>query len=272
MPMQAPQVMIICYGGPILPTEAAYWYVVGREGNDDLAAGGSGAVLDGGAGNDKYLASNGAMVIRGSYQNEGEDTLVISGSTAENLIFYRVGNPLQGLAASASGGQSREAATQLQRYLGSTKDPLRFGFQPQSGQTLLSFDTLRIQSRDGKMTVDIVGYFGEGVEHNNVKNISFTSILDDQGKALVMDLNALVASQGRMVRVDPDQQGLTIPNPAQIYPGQAFNLSNSRKSSMVMGAEAGEYIEGRISFRVGDIKTPPDNSPSWLYDYTKGGE
>ncbi|SBW81126.1 hypothetical protein PVE_R1G3244 [Pseudomonas veronii 1YdBTEX2] len=259
------------YGGPILPTEAAYWYVVGREGNDDLAAGGSGAVLDGGAGNDKYLASNGAMVIRGSYQNEGEDTLVISGSTAENLIFYRVGNPLQGLAASASGGQSREAATQLQRYLGSTKDPLRFGFQPQSGQTLLSFDTLRIQSRDGKMTVDIVGYFGEGVEHNNVKNISFTSILDDQGKALVMDLNALVASQGRMVRVDPDQQGLTIPNPAQIYPGQAFNLSNSRKSSMVMGAEAGEYIEGRISFRVGNIKTPPDNSPSWLYDYTKGG-
>lgn len=259
------------YGGPILSTDAAYWYVVGREGNDDLAAGGSGAVLDGGAGNDKYLASNGAMVIRGSYQNEGEDTLVISGNTAENLTFYRVGNPLQGLAASASGGQSREAATQLQRYLGSTKDPLRFGFQPQTGQTLLSFDTLRIQSRDGKMTVDIVGYFGEGVENNNVKNISFTSILDDQGKALVMDLNALVASQGRMVRVDPDQQGLTIPNPAQIYPGQAFNLGNSRKSSMVMGAEAGEYIEGRISFRVGNLKTPPDNSPSWLYEYTKGG-
>ena len=259
------------YGGPILPSEAAYWYVVGREGNDDLAAGGSGAVLDGGAGNDKYLASNGAMVIRGSYQEDGEDTLVVSGNTSENLIFYRVANPLQGYVAGVNGGLQRDAATQLQRYLEATNDPLRFGFQPQAGQTLLAFDTLRVQSRDGKVTVDIVGYFGEGVEHNNVKNISFTSILDDQGKALVMDLNALVNSQGRMVRIDPDQQGLAIPAPAQTYPGQVFNLSNSRKSSMVMGAEAGEYIEGRISFRVGGIKTPPPDSPSWLYQYTGGG-
>ncbi|NMY12672.1 S8 family serine peptidase [Pseudomonas veronii] len=259
------------FGGPILPTEAAYWYVVGREGNDDLAAGGSGAVLDGGAGNDKYLASNGAMVIRGSYQNEGEDTLVVSGNTAENLLFYRIGNPLQGYVSGNQGALPREAATELQRYLEKTGDSLRFGFKPQNGQGLLSFDTLRVQSRDGKMTVDIVGYFAEGVEHNNVKNISFTSILDDQGKARVMDLGALLASQGRMVRVDPGQQVLYTGNSSSnFYLNQTFNLANSRKSSMVMGAEASEYLEGRVSFRLGNIKLPAPDSPSWVYNYTSG--
>lgn len=259
------------YGGPILPTEAAYWHVVGREGSDDLAAGGSGAVLDGGAGNDKYLASNGAMVIRGSYQNDGEDTLVVSGNTAENLIFYRIGNPLQGYVTGNQGELPREAATELQRYLEKTGDSLRFGFKPQSGQSLLSFDTLRVQSRDGKMTVDIVGYFAEGVEHNNVKNISFASILDDQGKAQVMDLGALLASQGRMVRVDPVQQGLyTVSSATNSYLNQVFNLASSRKSSMVMGAEGAEYLEGRVSFRLGNIKLPAPGSPSSMYDYTSG--
>ncbi len=259
------------YGGPILPTEAAYWYVVGREGNDDLAGGGSGAVLDGGAGNDKYLASNGAMVIRGSYQNEGEDTLVVSGNTAENLLFYRIGNPLQGYVTGNQGALPREAATELQRYLEKTGDSLRSGFKPQNGQSLLSFDTLRVQSRDGKMTMDIVGYFAEGVEHNNVKNISFTSVLDDQGKAQVMDLGTLLVSQGRMVRVDPGQQGLyTINSATNSYLNQSFNLANSRKSSMVMGAEAAELLEGRVSFRLGNIKLPSPDSPSYLYNYTSG--
>ncbi|WP_148169570.1 S8 family serine peptidase [Pseudomonas chlororaphis] len=260
------------YGGPILPTEAAYWYVVGREGNDDLAAGGSGAVLDGGAGNDKYLASNGAMVIRGSYQDDGEDTLVVSGNTAENLLFYRVANPLQSYVAGINADVSREAATELQRYLEKTKDPLRFGFKPLNDQSLLSFDTLRVQSRDGKMTVDIVGFFADGVEHNNVRNISFTSILDDQGKARVMDLYELVASQGRMVRIDPDRQSIFVAAPTQnYYLDQAFGLSTSRKSSMVMGGEAAEALEGRVSFRLGNIKTPAPNSPSWLYNYTSAG-
>lgn len=260
------------YGGPILPTEAAYWYVVGREGNDDLAAGGSGAVLDGGLGNDKYLASNGAMVIRGSYQDDGEDTLVVSGNTAENLLFYRVANPLQSYVAGVNADLSREAATELQRYLEKTKDPLRFGFKPLNEQSLLSFDTLRVQSRDGKMTMDIVGFFADGVEHNNVRNISFTSILDDQGKAQVMDLYGLLASQGRMVRIDPDRQSIFVGTPTQnFYLDQAFGLGNSRKSSMVMGAEAAEALEGRVSFRLDNIKTPPPNSHSWLSNYTSAG-
>ncbi|MFL9672331.1 S8 family serine peptidase [Pseudomonas marginalis] len=259
------------YGGPILSNEAAYWYVVGREGNDDLAAGGSGAVLDGGAGNDKYLASNGAMVIRGSYQSVGEDTLVVSDNTAETLLFYRVGNPLQGSLTGYQSTVPREGTTELQSYLGMTDDPLRFGFKPQSDQSLRSFDTLRVQSRDGKITMDIVGYFADGVQHNNVKNISFTSILDDQGKAITMDLNALLLSHGRMTRVDPGQQGLYNITSGQSLSLAGFNLGNSRKSSMVMGAEASEYLEGRFSFRLGNIKVPTSGSPSSEYDYTSGG-
>lgn len=256
------------YGGPILPTEAAYWYVVGREGNDDLAGGASGALLDGGEGNDKYLASNGVAIIRGSYRDDGEDTLVVSANTPDTLVFNRIANPLRYDTYSMDGNGPRSNATELEHFLINTSDPLRFGFNGDA------FDTLRVQSRDGKMTVDIVGYFAEGVEHNNVKNISFNSILDEQGTPLVMDLAALIESKGRMTRTDPDLNGRFFgggQSGQNYYLDQAFKVARSRQSSMVTGSEAGEIIEGRISFRLGSIKSLPPGSPSWMDLYTKGG-
>ncbi|MBR8655752.1 S8 family serine peptidase [Achromobacter sp. Marseille-Q0513] len=261
------------YGGPILPSEAAYWYVVGREGNDELAGGPSGAILDGGEGDDKYLATNGITIIRGSYRADGEDTLVVNGQTPESLIYYRVPNPLYSYGYSNASGGVRGHLTELEYYLQQTKDPLRVGFSGGYTGVLPPADTLRIQSRDGKMTVDIVGYFAQGIEHNNVKNISFNALLDDQGKPLVRELAGLLTQQGRMIRTDPDMQlmaygGQSAPN---FLLDQAFGIANSRKSSLVTGAETGEMLEGRISFRVGGLLPPPADAPSWQYNYTASG-
>jgi Ca2+-binding RTX toxin-like protein len=56
------------YGGPTVATDPAYWYVVGREGNDSLAGGLSGAILDGGAGDDKFRGSNGITIVRDTFR------------------------------------------------------------------------------------------------------------------------------------------------------------------------------------------------------------
>ncbi|WP_162270304.1 S8 family serine peptidase [Bordetella ansorpii] len=265
------------FGGPILASEAAYWYVVGREGNDNLAGGASGALLDGGAGDDKYLGTNGITIVRGSYQDDGQDTLVMpAGQTADTLVFSRIANPLERIDYGMGGEPPRNGLTELQWYLQQTRDPFQIGYSQgyHALNPLRAFNTLRIQSRDGKVTVDIVGYFDSGIKQADVRNVSFTSLVDDQGKPLVFDLAQIVQSKGRMVRIDPDAQmsfyggTYSTGNAYQNYAlNQLFNLDKSRDSSMVSGSEAGEYIEGRISYTYTNKKQLPPDSPYYYYNY-----
>ncbi|MFA5952451.1 MAG: calcium-binding protein [Hyphomicrobium sp.] len=251
------------YGGPIAPTEPAYWYVVGREGDDRLAGGASGAVLDGGAGDDKLLAGNGIAVIRGSYRDDGNNTLVMpSGIFPDMLVFYRIANPLQSSYGPLVRPSADPSLTGLETFLQRANksitslyladqywsDPYRseYGAHP-------SFDTLRIQTLDGKLTTDIVGYFSAGASKPSITNIQFTSLFDDNGNPLSVSFSELVKEKSVLV----SSADYTVKSQFFFNQGasnnnlidELFDLQGQRSAKI--GSEKGEYIEGRVAYRIG---------------------
>ena len=194
------------YGGPIASTDAAYWYVVGRQGDDSLAGGLSGAILDGGVGDDKFRGSNGITLVRDTFHG-GHDTLVIQeGITPESLRYYRIPNPLETakLQKNAVYGDSYTLATPTgaETKLPNGEFPIlepgtsRYNnaYYNYSDPIYQHYDTLRIQSFDGKFTVDIAGYFETGKLKNDVANIVFTTVFDAQGNSLSYKLDDLVTA------------------------------------------------------------------------------
>lgn len=268
------------YGGPILASDPAHWYVVGRDGDDSLAGGVSGSVLDGGSGDDKFLAGNGITIIRGSYREDGNDTLVMAaGITPEMLICYRIASPLvAGLIPTPS--QSPEM-TQLQFYLNRVNrgNPLSPLFSPGSqslppelsnvlSDVLLEdfsfrpFDTLRIQTLDGKMTVDIVGYFAAGAESNAISKLSFTSAFDNAGEKLSINMDEFVEQSGKAISMDVTyavEYSNTTPFVKPILPllgsrlSTEFRYENFSKKSLVLGKESDEQLIGNVSWIAGNL-------------------
>lgn len=273
------------YGGPQFQTQPAYWYVVGLGGEDRLATGSAGGVLDGGPGDDKLLAGNGVVIVRSS-GHMGQDTLVMpSGIGPEMLVVTRVLNPL----VVPQTWQSALGWQNPLQYTGPLADVTKlilnqgidgfssawgvFGGQYRldlwsgSAAPLYEFDTLRIQTLDGKMTTDIVGYFGQGDNKNNVSDVLFPSILDDSGKPLDIDIESLLATNGRTTRTNnPTNIGLwnpfanELPQPG-VYSssdwsggyygylqslGLAASLTDTLSQTTRLGTENSDNLQGYV--------------------------
>ncbi len=238
------------YGGPATASDPAYWYVVGRDGDDSLAAGLSGAFLDGGAGADKFLGSNGVAILRDTFHG-GRDTMVMpAGITPEMLRFYRIPNPLDAalLKDAWDGTYVSSAPLGIEAKVPDDQLP---GGSPEP-----RFDTLRIQSMDGKTTVDIVGYFGDGVLKNDIVSVVFPTAFDAQGNSIVRSLDDLA---GVNVKGGEYSRGLASNVLYPYYfvdswypdyysgsgiPGLSYLPFEDDR--LIVGGETGTVLEGRV--------------------------
>lgn len=206
---------------------ANYWYVVGREGNDSIAAGASGAIIDGGPGDDVIRGSNNVKVVSDTNWG-GLDKLVLpEGITPEMLEYVRIQNPLEqaymellkkdpnNFSLGILEPEITQSFTQSSlvnlvgslgqawagtRYFGydratlAFKSPTAFGgdWDKDRGNphTFFTphFDTLRLQTADGKFVLDLVGYYEQGKYKNNISELIFSSAFDVQGKPLTLNL------------------------------------------------------------------------------------
>lgn len=259
------------YGGPDANTgnpnaSAAYWYVVGSRGEDSLASGLSGAILDGGSGNDVYRGSNGVLILR-TTQYGGEDRLVMpEGVTSNMLLFSRIPNPLDAAATAVQdaswGGTGfpyyAAPGTNLERLLMSrnisnqTQLPdisVYLGLaQDHDTPYLPRIDTLRIQTIDGKSTIDVPGYFSGGAYRNNISSITFATEFDAQGNSKTYDLDGLIRAQSysrsqlfKPVYANPEGK-------PSIYVqlDQDYKISPDADFAMMVGSESGERFAGRV--------------------------
>lgn len=276
--IEDPAVNGIPYGDP----NAAYWYVVGREGDDNLAGGMSGSILDGGYGDDKFRGSNGITVVRDTFHG-GQDTLIMpEGVTPEMLRFYRIPNPveasllltgtgatrppstIEGVSVSLIGAESKLPSAFLPatsswagaRHIDNTDSELNvfYDFAHQH------FDTLRIQSVDGKYTVDVVGYFEDGKWKNDIGDIVFTTVFDAEGNSLNRKLDTLLEgnvkasaySRSEYFSDEGNLRGMVLAILAledRAYHDSWFSDSASIRPAdnlkVVIGGDAGEKLEGK---------------------------
>lgn len=181
---------------------SAYWYVLGGAGEDSIAAGKSGAILDGGMGDDKIRASDGVTVLRDTFHG-GKDTLVMpEGLVPEALRFFRVANPLEAPYFDTSLTTSElvrhhsqvlpSGSTWLQEE---TRHGDWYGNLYQGNR--LHYDTLRVQSIDGKFTVDLVAYFENGSWKNDINKMLFTTVFDAQGNSTTYSIDDLVKANSK---------------------------------------------------------------------------
>jgi len=240
------------YGGPVTASDAAYWYVLGRQGDDSLAGGFSGAILDGGAGNDKFLGSNGIAVVRDTFHG-GQDTLVMpAGTTPESLRFYRIPNPLElGKPVSAS---SLDAEQKISTF---SPSPLAKNYlsSPRhipadlmgTNSAYQHFDTLRIQSVDGKYVVDVIGYFETGKWKNDISKILFPTDFDELGNSQSYALDSLIgASIIGGEYLSQSTSVVSIPSPD----GGNYSNSINYVPKTIIGGEAGTCLFGKSSLTV----------------------
>ncbi|MGQ0597916.1 S8 family serine peptidase [Aquabacterium sp.] len=281
------------YGGPLGTTvetaeiagvrygdaNAQYWYVLGGAGQDSLAGGTAGAMLDGGGGDDSLRGSNGITVIRDTFHG-GKDTLIMpEGVIPETLKYYRIANPMEtmaqqkmdgnyGLIGAATGtalekklvnplnSKNSFASVVLpdgslwdgQRYVGDSYDLDRnFGTDP----NLQHYDTLRIQTADGKYVVDLVGYFESGAWKNDISSVIFTTAFDEAGHSKQIDLANTVATNVKdtLYSWKPPTNGtawpyqFTFQNMGAL--GATLTYYPTLDGKAVIGGEAGTKLEGR---------------------------
>lgn len=249
---------------------ASYWYVVGREGNDSIAAGFSGAIIDGGIGNDVIRGSNNVKVVSDSNFG-GVDTLVLpEGITPEMLQLVRIQNPLEqaflnllksnggysnypGSIAeipqyfnSASALKLAEALGQTSfgtRYLGQIRNEIEGEQQFHGWSSVLAnpnaffvphFDTLRLQTADQKFVLDLVGYYEQGKFKNNIANLIFSSAFDASGNPLNMDLTQFEKS-----KITPTQYSISDVNP--FTGGSFFRIYQNNRDMSAVDLPIGLY-------------------------------
>ncbi len=249
---------------------ASYWYVVGREGDDSIAAGFSGAIIDGGIGNDVIRGSNNVKVVSDSNFG-GVDTLVLpEGITPDMLQLVRTQNPLEQAflkLLKSNGGYSNypgsiaeipqyfnsagalklaEALGQTSfgtRYLGQSKNEIEWEQQNNGWDQILAnpnaffvphFDTLRLQTADQKFVLDLVGYYEQGKFKNNIANVIFSSAFDASGNPLNMDL-----AQFENSKITPTQYSISDVDPVT---GQSFfRIFQNNKDMSAVALPIGQY-------------------------------
>jgi Ca2+-binding RTX toxin-like protein len=278
------------YGGPILSTDPAYAYVLGRGGDDSLAVGASGGAIDGGSGNDSFLASNGTVIVRDTY-NGGNDKIILpAGITPNDLIFTRVKNPLEFVDLKLVADVSVYQPTGFERFLANSDNVLLKGVRYNSlGYTeneestsfikysnsssfspydsLMSilvnhFDTLRIQSKDGKFVTDIVGYFDEGELKNNVDKLTFSTLFDNNGNPITFDLNTYAQTNLKSNTKIINTSSASSSNQYAGFGYYNYNWSqsnfaplfilNGRSNTITahIDNEQGNYITGTFAYRI----------------------
>ncbi|KGM39698.1 hypothetical protein JY96_05760 [Aquabacterium sp. NJ1] len=246
--------------------DAAYWYVVAGAGNDTLSGGKSGAILDGGGGDDSIRISNGTLVVRDTFHG-GTDTLYMpEGMTPETLRFFRIANPLQAKSSYADlfGVSSPTSIEQLipgSTTLGSLMT-LPEGNSWNSTRYLPGFsnfphyDTLRIQSLDGKYTIDIAGYFDSDSWKNNISNMVFPTVFDEKGNSKAYSIsdftNKIQDGRYSLTPTTGKSSGyITIENP---YDGSSLYDYPISQGKAIIGGESGTKLYG--SYKV--LQTSPD--------------
>lgn len=252
------------YGGPATSSDAAYWYVLGHQGEDSLAGGLSGAILDGGVGNDKFLGSNGIAVVRDTFHG-GQDTLVMpEGITPESLRFYRIQNPMEAnsiegyhtslfVGAEQKWGYGFQAnqPTQYRHYFSDYEYGYNYS-QHLAYSVLLQthYDTLRIQSVDGKLTVDLISYFESGKWKNDIASIVFPTVFDAQGNSASYALDALAGANvkgGEYALKTTDAYNYPVNNVGALNIGDDsdvdYYLTDSR---IIVGGETGTSLNGKV--------------------------
>lgn len=244
------------YGGPNTESDPGHWYVVGREGNDSLAAGLYGAVLDGGFGNDNLRGSNSVALVRDTFHG-GRDTLHMpEGITPESLVFMRIPNPLEAaylrgrgssylfIAANGTGTQANLLEDELPAAASWRVD--RYGTVNSAGPANQHHDTLRIQSADGRLTVDLVSYFENGKFENDIAEIVFTTVFDAQGNSVRMSLSELVGSNVRGGQYHPRSENgssYTYTNVGNVYDATYTPTADDRA---LIDGETGSTLTGRV--------------------------
>lgn len=257
------------YGGD----DASYWYVLGGNGNDSLASGKEGAILDGGGGNDKIRGSNGVTVIRDTFHG-GKDTLVMpEGMVPETLRFFRIANPLQAISDFEGGtspvdgyvlGVAPKTAIQQLLPKGGLSDYSLSGVLPdgdmsnrrryEGTRNTQHYDTLRIQSIDGKYTLDLVGYFESGIWKNDISSMLFTTVFDANGRSKSYSISELVSASSKDAMYGWSRPSAATPNTNRLY---AYPLRSPYSSSVddyttlgegkaIIGGESGTVLNGRV--------------------------
>jgi len=218
---------------------ANYWYVVGRDGEDSIAGGYSGAIIDGGLGDDVIRGSNNVKVVSDTNFGGMDKIVLPEGITPEMLQYVRIQNPLEqafmkllksnGVSYNYPGSiaeviQSLNSADSLKlaqtlgqtsfgtRYLGDDRGTIEYtqlsGWPSIIGNpntySVPHFDTLRLQTADGKFVLDIVGFYENGKFKNNIGNLVFSSAFDSFGQTLNFDLTALAKSKVKANRYSLD--------------------------------------------------------------------
>lgn len=258
------------YGGPILPSDAAYYYVLGREGHDILAGRqaitdiqGGGAVLDGGAGDDDLLASNGVVIVNGSH-DEGADTLVMpAGVTPDSLVLLRIPDPAE--MKGWWGGWNYTIYPRLGTVYQNMTTFAAHAAEAYRDDTILTdrnafstgYETLRIQTPNGSLVTDIVDYFkghdgafsGGQISSNSVERIEFSSVIDDLGNPLILSLADLVRTNGAVAKLDVAPYDWVSGAPQNLY--NEFPLIAAKSSMAQLGTEANDDLVGRVLIAVG---------------------
>lgn len=218
---------------------ANYWYVVGRDGDDSIAGGYSGAIIDGGLGDDVIRASNNVKIVSDTNFGGMDKIVLPEGITPEMLQYVRIQNPLEqafmkllkssGIPINYQGSiaeviqslNSADSAKLAQtlgqtsfgtRYLGDdrgTVEALQLTGWPSvignpNSYFVPHFDTLRLQTADGKFVLDIVGFYENGKFKNNIGNLVFSSAFDSVGQTLSFDLTALAKNKVKANRYSLD--------------------------------------------------------------------
>lgn len=274
------------YGGPETEDDSAYWYVVGREGNDSLAGSKAGSIIDGGAGEDSILARNNTIIVKNTrLENNVADTLVMpEGITPDQLVFSRVRNPFAWSYWNYGVQQYYEGYSNLTSFeqalsLMNLPDLSAFytmdsssAFFPDYWDFSGSFDTLRIQTVDGRFYTDIAGYYSEGSFKNNIDNVVFMTAFDDEGNSLNIGLKDLVENQSiRSV----SGLGMLEMDIVNSYSGGGARqnllknkfLKSESQLKIVVDSEKSSSIYGKVNFQVGTLDQVFDsNFTSNIYE------
>lgn len=251
--------------------EAAFSYILGRGGDDKIAGGASGALVDPGSGANLVLVTTDLTLTKDTRQ-PGKTSLVFQpGVTADQLRFTRVLNPASWAmdpAATSSTPKPRTGYTKpsplINPFDGTTleSDPAVFSIPGPNGYYAadLEFDTLRVETLNGRYKVDIVGYFSS-TSPNTIDEFIFTTEFDDGGNSkryLAKDLveDPRLARTHRFIDNDRFDDLLSshastripsLKNESARYQGNSYN----KGINTTQDGESGKLLAGTISWMVG---------------------
>ncbi|WP_319004535.1 S8 family serine peptidase [Methylobacillus caricis] len=269
------------YGGPENDNDAEFWYVLGRGGEDTISGSLSGSIIDIGAERNFVLVRNGTIITRDTLNNFSKNnTLIIpEGYVPDHLVLSRVRNPLkwsnfQNLIGEVLSSEAFSTATTYFEKILINKnfhifDNVIRGSIDYSDQNV--FDTLRIQSIDGKFYTDIVGYFSTNhMNQVNFDEILFLTAFDSDGRSLKLNIDELLDAN-------------SVKSKAGFGPFSYYSLGNqyhdlpkyypiSEEERIVIDTENDGYLVGEITYQVGTLsQIHSANYLDGIYKYSSLG-